>query len=104
MKKKLYFQYFHLIWIWIQDFGPIWIRIQGYTINFERKNLKIFLEKKNFLSKVYFLKLFILRNFCSVESLNCEFKCYVLCLHFTLYLHVWIRIRIPNMDPDLEGS
>ena len=26
----------------VQDFGPIWIRIriQGYTINFERKNSK----------------------------------------------------------------
>ena len=27
-------------WIRIQDFNPIWIRIQGYTINFERKNSK----------------------------------------------------------------
>ena len=59
----------HLIWIRIQDFGPIWIRIQdfgsfwiriqvririqvwiriqiqGYTNNFERKKLKTILRK-----------------------------------------------------------
>ena len=28
----------HWIWIQIHDFGTIWIRIQVYTINFERKN------------------------------------------------------------------
>ena len=45
----------HWIWIRIQDFGPIWIRIQvririqGNIINFERKNFKIILEKNNFL-------------------------------------------------------
>ena len=27
----------HWIWIWIQKFCPIWIRIQGYVINFERR-------------------------------------------------------------------
>ena len=26
-----------LIWIRIQDFGPIWIRIQGYAVNFKEK-------------------------------------------------------------------
>ena len=28
----------HGIWIRIKDFGPIWIRIHGYAVNFERKN------------------------------------------------------------------
>ena len=32
----------HLIWIRIQNFGPIWIRIPGCLINFEEKNVKIF--------------------------------------------------------------
>ena len=29
--------------------------------------------------------------------------CFVkkICLHFILYLHVWIRIHIPNTDPIL---
>ena len=35
----------HWIWIRVQDFGPIWIRIQGYTINFERKIQNNFSEK-----------------------------------------------------------
>ena len=38
----------------IQNFGPIWI--QGYAINFERKNLKIVLKKNNFLYKSIFFK------------------------------------------------
>ena len=29
-----------LIWTQILNFGPIWIRIQGYVINFKRKVLK----------------------------------------------------------------
>ena len=42
--------------------------------------------------------------FKSVESLNCEFylKSYIFCLHFNPFLHVWIRIRIPNTDPYSE--
>ena len=37
-------------------------------------------------------------------TLNCEFLSSIFCLHFILYLHVWIRIRSPNTDPDPEGS
>ena len=33
------------------------IRIQGYVINFGEKNLKMILEKNNFLKKVSFLNL-----------------------------------------------
>ena len=29
---------------------------------------------------------------------------YTFCLHFILYLHVWIRIRIGNTDPDPQSS
>ena len=43
----------HIHWIWNLDpypgcwaVGPIWIRIQGYTINFERKIKNNFREKK----------------------------------------------------------
>ena len=103
-----------LLWIQIHwNFDPdpgFWPNLDPglYIHQFWTKKLKMILEKKNSLKKYIFLKLkeqnVTKRNFYSVESLNCEFKCYVLCLHFTLYLHVWIRIRIPNMDPDLEGS
>ena len=40
----------------------------------------------------------------SVESLNWEFLSKIFCLHFILYLQVWILIRIPNTDPNPEGS
>ena len=30
---------------------------------------------------------------------NLYLKSYLFCLHFNLYLHVWIRIRIKNTDP-----
>ena len=36
----------HCIWIRIQDFGPILIRIQGYVINFEKNVYKKDLFKK----------------------------------------------------------
>ena len=40
--KTVLWDQIHLNWFRIQDFGPIWIRIQGYryTVNFERKNSK----------------------------------------------------------------
>ena len=59
----------HGIWIRIHNFGPICIpiRIQGYVINFDRKKLKISLEKGNFLFKNIYFKLLwnndIRRNF-----------------------------------------
>ena len=40
----------------------------------------------------------------SLWIVNFYLKSYIFCLHFTLYLHVWIRIRIPNTDPDPERS
>ena len=91
-------------WIWIQ----VGIRILGYTINFERKNLKQF-ERKTifFFISAFFVK--TIRAKCHLKKLVLKFnlwtanlylKSYIFCLHFILYLHVWIRI--PNTDP--EGS
>ena len=40
----------------IQNFGPIWIRIQGYVLNFEEKTkLKIIFEKTNFVLNIFFI-------------------------------------------------
>ena len=38
----------------------------------------------------------------SLWIVNLYLKSYIFCLHFNLYLHVWIRIRIPNTDPYFE--
>ena len=40
----------------------------------------------------------------SLWMVNLYLKSYIFCRHFILYLHIWIRIRIPNMDPDPESS
>ena len=91
-------------WIWIQ----VGIRILGYTINFERKNLKQFERKtifffisaffvKTIRAKCHLKKLFLKFN---LWTANLYLKSYIFCLHFILYLHVWIRT--PNTDP--EGS
>ena len=40
----------------------------------------------------------------SLGIVNLFPKSFIFCLHFTLYLHVWIRIRIPHTDPDLGSS
>ena len=49
-------KYVHCVWIRIQKFAPIWIRIRGishiYIINFEEKNEKIFLV----LNKFYYME------------------------------------------------
>ena len=37
MEKPVLWIQIHRIWIRIHDFGPNWIRIQGYNMNFERK-------------------------------------------------------------------
>ena len=39
----------------------------------------------------------------SLWIVNFYLKSYIFCFHFTLYLHVWIRIHIPNTDPDPES-
>ena len=42
------------IWIRVQNFGPIWILIQGYDVNFERKKkIKNNSKEKQFSSKMY---------------------------------------------------
>ena len=70
----------HWIWIRIQNNGPIWIRIQGYVINLEKKKKKKI--EKNYrysLKNNLLLKLKLLENngtrrtFYSFESLNGEF-------------------------------
>ena len=53
MEAVLWIQMYWIL-IRIQDFNPIRFWIQVYEINFERKNLKIILEKNYFLLKVYF--------------------------------------------------
>ena len=77
----------------------------GLYYQFWKKNLKISLEKNNFLKKSIFFQNYneqnvTFTNFNSVESLNCEFTSETFCLHFIQYLHVWIR----DTDPDLESS
>ena len=60
--RKFFMSYFPVLgiqinWIWtrIQNFGIIFIRILGYVIIFCKKNLKIILEKHNFLfQKTFF--------------------------------------------------
>ena len=64
----------HSIWIRIQDFGPIWIRIGGYTINFERKNKNNFSDKNFLRTKCYPKEIF------TQKSLNCEFISKILLL------------------------
>ena len=39
----------------------------------------------------------------SLGTVNLYFLSLIFCRHFILYLQVWIRIRIPNTDPDPEG-
>ena len=45
---------------------------------------------------------YIIELYIYTESLN--FISYTFCLYFILNLHVWIRIRIGNMDPDPQSS
>ena len=40
----------------------------------------------------------------NIWIVNFYLKSYIFCFYFTLYIHVWIRIRIPNTDPDPESS
>ena len=85
------------IWIRIHDFGPTWIRIQGYTI---------ILEKTNFLWNKYIfltvrsnchLKKFLI-SWVSELLINTYLKSYIFCLHFNLYLHVHLQ-EAPKYDP-----
>ena len=74
----------------------------------KKKNLNNFIEKLFSLKQVYFFK--TIRTNCDQEICNqlslwivnyCNILIsYIFCLHCILYLHVWIRIRIRNMDPD----
>ena len=86
----------HWIWIRIQDFGPIWIRIQGYTNNLKEKIYNN-LEKNYFI----FTKLIFLnyrnkmshKEICIQSSLwtvNLYLKSYIFCLHF---FSSWLRIQ-----------
>ena len=77
-----------------------------------KEKLKILVEKNNFLFKEYIIyyryknKMSPKEIFTqmSLLTLNLCLKSYIFCLHFILYLHVRIRIRIPNTDLDPEGS
>ena len=108
----------HWIWIRIQDFGPIWIWIQGYTINFGRKNLyKKILEKKIPLKTVFFYNY---KNKMSPKETFIQLSLWIVnlhfYLHFILYLNVWIVDPYPyseygsgsrkllNTDPKRAGS
>ena len=92
----------------------------GLYHQFWKKN-KIILDKTIFFKTVYFLKLLVLYNIiitkCHLKNfvpilttkLNSELwifclKSHIFCFHFILYLHVWIRICIPNTVPDPESS
>ena len=64
------------IWIRIQDFGPIWIRIQGYTVNFHwfwKKKYNFWCWEKHFSLKQY------------IFSKNIITKC-----HLKKFLHSWV--------------
>ena len=68
---------FQICWIWnqIQKFGPTWIRIQGYVINFEKifhnsSNENIFFSIFFILKKIMHQKKFLVSW---VEYLNGEF-------------------------------
>ena len=62
-------------------------------------------KEKNFLKGYFFkTKNKTLFTQLSLRILNLYLKSYIFCLHFILFLHVWIRIRIRNTDPDPEGS
>ena len=70
----------HWIWIRIQVFCPIWIRIRGYAINFRRKNVCFFnWEKQLSLKTVYFLKTFLTK---------CYLNKFLLCLYFLLWISI----------------
>ena len=70
--------------------------------------------KNNFREKLFFLtKSYILRTKMSPLEIfsqlshwivNLYLKSHTFCLYFILFIHVWIRIRIPNKDPDPQSS
>ena len=70
--------------------------------------------KNNFREKLFCLtKRYILRTkmspleiFSQLSHLivNLYLKSHTFCLYFILFIHVWIRIRIPNKDPDPQSS
>ena len=62
-----------ILWICIriQDFGPIWIRIQGYTNNFIENTIFFFSKSINFFNLKN--KMSPKEIFAQFESLNCEF-------------------------------
>ena len=81
------------------NLDPIW-----------KKKFKIIIEKIIFFnSSIYFL---VISTYChkeifnllSLRNVNYYHKSDILCLHFILYLHVWIRIRITNTDPNPGSS
>ena len=91
----------------------LWIKIQGFTINFKRKTKKIILDKKNFIN--FFLQTIIIK--CHLKTFllrwGSELWIYILILTSFVYILSYINIcgsgsriliRIPNTDPDPEGS
>ena len=88
----------------VQDFGPIWIRIQGYTSLKEKK-------KNNFWETISFKKStgiffnnFLYKNKMSPKEICTHLSFWIVdllyilnltpfYLHFILYLHLWIRIQ-----------
>ena len=82
-------------WIQILNFGPIWIRIQGYVINYERKIKTIF--EKNVRKNTFFLSLWMVNT--GIHNYIC-LQSHTFCQKCILYLPVWIRIPIRNTDPD----
>ena len=91
----------------------LWIKIQGFTINFKRKTKKIILEKNKFLN--FFLQTIIIK--CHLKTFllrwGSELWIYILILTSFVYILSYINlcgsgsrilIRIPNTDPDPEGS
>ena len=71
---------------------------------FWKKKIKIILENNFLWNKYIFLNN---ENKLSPKDISWVselliVKSSIFCLHFNLYLHVWIRIRIPNPDPYFE--
>ena len=80
----------HWIWIRIQDLAQFRSGSRSWSGSGSRVMLSILKEKikNNLVSWFIFLYL----------------KSYTYFLHFNLFWHVWIRIRILNTDPDPQSS
>ena len=93
----------------------LWIKIQGFTINFKRKTKKIILEKNKFLN--FFLQTIIIKCYLKTFLLRWGSELWIYILILTSFVYILflsyinicgsgsrILIRIPNTDPDPEGS